>query len=108
MFAIKSVSCSSVYIANSFFESTSLTLDEKTSIDPTQNLTFSLSLTAPQEIARSQVVLPYMHGGEWVTGMVDIWSKPCVCQPVATQAAPAIYYDPDSADDIDDDDPHEL
>jgi len=38
--------------------------EEQTSMDPTQNLTFSLSLTAPQEIARSQVVLPYVHGGE--------------------------------------------
>ena len=81
---------------------------EQTKVDPTENLAFNLSLTAPQEIARSQVVLPYVHEGEWVMGVGDVWNKPCVGQPGAAQAAPAIYYDPDSADDIDDDDLDEL
>ena len=77
-------------------------------MDPTQNLPFSLSLTAPQEIARSQVVLPYVHEGEWVMGVTGVWNKPYIGKPGATQAVPAIYYDPDSADDIDDDDLDEL
>ncbi|KAF8807453.1 hypothetical protein BYT27DRAFT_7241992 [Phlegmacium glaucopus] len=63
--------------------------------DPTQNLSFNLSLTSSQQQSRAQVPLPYVHEG----------------QPTAKQTpstAPiAIFYDPDSADDIDDDDPDE-
>jgi len=77
-------------------------------VDPTENLAFNLSLTAPQEIARSQVVLPYVHKGEWMMVVGDVWNKPCIGQPGATHAAPAIYYDPDSADDMDDDDLDDL
>ncbi|PIL32016.1 hypothetical protein GSI_06720 [Ganoderma sinense ZZ0214-1] len=54
--------------------------------DPTQDLSFNLNLTLEQQRSRSQVPLPYAHEG-----------KP--------QAAGAILYDPDSADDLDDDDP---
>ncbi|KAG2366575.1 hypothetical protein BDR07DRAFT_1449295 [Suillus spraguei] len=58
--------------------------------DPTQNVSFNLNLTPSQEKSRAQVPLPYAHeGGNPVT------------------AAGAILYDPDSADDIDDDDPDE-
>lgn len=57
--------------------------------DPTQNVSFNLSLTPLQEKLRAQVPLPYAHEGN----------------PVTT--AGAILYDPDSADDIDDDDPDE-
>ncbi|KAF8898687.1 hypothetical protein BD779DRAFT_1666485 [Infundibulicybe gibba] len=57
--------------------------------DPTQNISFNLSLTAAQQESRAQVPLPYAHEGKSIphTG--------------------AIFYDPDSADDIDDDDPDE-
>ncbi|OAX42361.1 hypothetical protein K503DRAFT_790189 [Rhizopogon vinicolor AM-OR11-026] len=57
--------------------------------DPTQNVSFNLNLTPSQEKSRAQVPLPYAHEGK----------------PVTT--AGAILYDPDSADDIDDDDPDE-
>ncbi|KAG2120954.1 uncharacterized protein F5147DRAFT_741810 [Suillus discolor] len=57
--------------------------------DPTQNVSFNLNLTPSQERSRAQVPLPYAHEGN----------------PVTTTGA--ILYDPDSADDIDDDDPDE-
>ena len=53
------------------------------------NVSFNLNLTAAQQTSRAQVPLPYEHQGTE--------------QP----QAPAIYYDPDSGDDIDDDDPDE-
>jgi elongator complex protein 5 len=53
-----------------------LTLMLNKSVDPTQNLPFNILLTAPQEIARSQVVLPYVHEGEWMVGLRDMWNKP--------------------------------
>ncbi|KZP31280.1 hypothetical protein FIBSPDRAFT_1037730 [Athelia psychrophila] len=60
--------------------------------DPTQNVSFNLNLTDSQQQSRAQVPLPYAHEGK----------------PLDNQAAPAaILYDPDSADDIDDDDPDE-
>ncbi|KAJ3762864.1 hypothetical protein EV360DRAFT_34751 [Lentinula raphanica] len=59
--------------------------------DPTQNVTFNLHLTPSQQESRARVPLPYAHEG-LSTG----------------QTTPgAILYDPDSADDIDDDDPDE-
>ncbi|CCM01945.1 uncharacterized protein FIBRA_04018 [Fibroporia radiculosa] len=62
--------------------------------DPTQNLPFNLNLTAQQQLSRAQVPLPYEHNGTSKDKGVDV-----------TPAA--ILYDPDSADDIDDDDPDE-
>ncbi|KAF8912712.1 hypothetical protein CPB84DRAFT_1670900 [Gymnopilus junonius] len=59
--------------------------------DPTQNLSFNLNLTTSQQESRAQVPLPYTHDG-----------KPIISNPPA-----AIFYDPDSADDLDDDDPDE-
>ncbi|KAJ7181717.1 hypothetical protein C8R43DRAFT_970081 [Mycena crocata] len=66
---------------------------EPTVVDPTQNVTFNLNLTASQQSSRAQVPLPYAHEGN----------------PLEKQASAsaAIFYDPDSADDIDDDDPDE-
>ncbi|CDO75260.1 hypothetical protein BN946_scf184967.g13 [Trametes cinnabarina] len=60
--------------------------------DPTQNLPFNLNLTQEQAKSRAQVPLPYAHEG-----------KP----PVQASMPAAILYDPDSADDLDDDDPDE-
>ncbi|KAF8973973.1 hypothetical protein BDZ97DRAFT_1900702 [Flammula alnicola] len=59
--------------------------------DPTQNLPFNLSLTSSQQESRAQVPLPYAHEGA----------------PIMSNTPAAIFYDPDSADDIDDDDPDE-
>ncbi|KAL4261144.1 Elongator complex protein 5 [Pleurotus pulmonarius] len=59
--------------------------------DPTQNVSFNLNLTPQQQQSRAQVPLPYAHES----------SKPDPIQGAA------IFYDPDSADDIDDDDPDE-
>ncbi|KIM85277.1 hypothetical protein PILCRDRAFT_96413 [Piloderma croceum F 1598] len=60
--------------------------------DPTQNISFNLNLTQSQQQSRAQVPLPYAHEGK----------------PIEKRTTPAaILYDPDSADDIDDDDPDE-
>ncbi|KAJ7631035.1 hypothetical protein FB45DRAFT_917257 [Roridomyces roridus] len=66
---------------------------DPTVADPTQNVSFNLNLTEAQQNSRAQVPLPYAHEG-----------KPS--DKPATASA-AIFYDPDSADDIDDDDPDE-
>ena len=58
--------------------------------DPTQNLSFNVNLTPSQQESRARVPLPYAHEG-----------KP---PEIHTSS---IIYDPDSADDIDDDDPDE-
>ncbi|KAI0704857.1 hypothetical protein BC835DRAFT_1261803 [Cytidiella melzeri] len=58
--------------------------------DPTTNASFNLSLTPEQQQARAQVPLPYAHNGG----------------PVIVPDG-SILYDPDSADDLDDDDPDE-
>jgi len=67
---------------------------EENGPDPTQNLSFNLNLTPEQQQSRAQVPLPYAHEGK-PTERVDL-------PPPA-----AILYDPDSADDLDDDDPDE-
>ncbi|KAH9486887.1 Elongator complex protein 5 [Psilocybe cubensis] len=64
---------------------------QPTAPDPTQNLPFNLSLTSSQQESRAKVPLPYAHEGK----------------PMTSSAPAAIFYDPDSADDIDDDDPDE-
>ncbi|KAF5356284.1 hypothetical protein D9756_003805 [Leucocoprinus leucothites] len=61
--------------------------------DPTQNLPFNLSLNESQQQSRAKVPLPYAHEGQ---------------RSDTTHASQGtIFYDPDSADDIDDDDPDE-
>ncbi|KAJ3750311.1 hypothetical protein DFH05DRAFT_65355 [Lentinula detonsa] len=64
---------------------------EEAAPDPTQNVSFNLHLTPSQQESRARVPLPYAHEG----------------LPPAQSAPGAILYDPDSADDIDDDDPDE-
>ncbi|EMD41821.1 hypothetical protein CERSUDRAFT_147159 [Gelatoporia subvermispora B] len=61
--------------------------------DPTQNLSFNLNLTPEQQQSRAQVPLPYAHEG--------------TLAEQSNEVKGAILYDPDSADDIDDDDPDE-
>ncbi|KAF9015197.1 hypothetical protein BDQ17DRAFT_25408 [Cyathus striatus] len=61
--------------------------------DPTQNVSFNLTLTVSQQESRAQVPLPYAHEGKPLS--------------LTNNQAGAIFYDPDSADDIDDDDPDE-
>ncbi|GJJ13991.1 hypothetical protein Clacol_008248 [Clathrus columnatus] len=51
------------------------------------DLSFNLNLSEKQQSDRAQVPLPYVHEGN----------------PISS----TIYYDPDSADDIDEDDPDE-
>ncbi|KZS92975.1 hypothetical protein SISNIDRAFT_508482 [Sistotremastrum niveocremeum HHB9708] len=62
--------------------------------DPTKNISFNLSLTEEQQKSRSQVPLPYAHTSDPATSG-------------SGNRASEILYDPDSADDIDDDDPDE-
>jgi len=59
-------------------------VNDKSATDPTLNLPFNLSLTEAQRAARETVVLPF--------------------SPAAGGGA-AIIYEPDSADDIDEEDP---
>ncbi|KAL1753313.1 hypothetical protein FB107DRAFT_218067 [Schizophyllum commune] len=61
-----------------------------TGIPPDMNVPFNLALSEAQQQARAQVPLPYAHEGQ-----------------LQTSNTGAILYDPDSADDIDDDDPDE-
>ncbi|RPD82619.1 hypothetical protein L226DRAFT_556366 [Lentinus tigrinus ALCF2SS1-7] len=69
-----------------------LVYETQAAVDPTQNLSFNLNLTPEQQRSRAQVPLPYAHEGK----------------PAETTRTPAaILYDPDSADDLDDDDPDE-
>ncbi|KAG5648035.1 hypothetical protein DXG03_007070 [Asterophora parasitica] len=71
---------------------------EEAAPDPTQNVSFNLNLTSSQQEQRAQVPLPYAHEGKRHDDD-DENNVP--------NATPAIFYDPDSADDIDDDDPDE-
>ncbi|KAI1306258.1 Elongator complex protein [Mortierella claussenii] len=61
-----------------------LNLEESQMVDPAANLSFNLNLTEEQRRAKNDTVLPYLKTQE-STG--------------------AIYYEPDAADDFDDDDP---
>jgi elongator complex protein 5 len=70
--------------------------------DPTTNISFNLNLTPAQQESRSQVPLPYAHEGN------DPNFHPRGKPPSqGCGSSPVIIYDPDSADDIDDDDPDE-
>ncbi|KAH6917335.1 hypothetical protein BKA70DRAFT_1555865 [Coprinopsis sp. MPI-PUGE-AT-0042] len=72
----------------------STSLEPEATADPTQNVSFNLNMTTAQQEARSQVPLPYAHEGEHVKSS-------------STAGQGVILYDPDSADDLDDDDPDE-
>jgi len=63
---------------------------EHLTLDSTPDVSFNLNLTPDQRKSRAQVPLPYAHKN--------------ASQPSGTGT---ILYDPDSADDIDDDDPDE-
>jgi elongator complex protein 5 len=78
-------------------------------------VSFNLNLTLEQQQQRAKVPLPYAHEG--VCCLVSIphaarlmnvhLSKGKPAESAASAPVGAIYYDPDSADDIDDDDPDE-
>lgn len=79
--------------------------------DPMASLSFNLNLTESQQAARAQVPLPYAHEGEsalllhpMLPRFADLW----FIFPAGQGPDPGtILYDPDSADDVDDDDPDE-
>jgi elongator complex protein 5 len=75
--------------------------------DPTTNLSFSLNLTPSQQAARAQVPLPYAHQGHLYTVLQPLKADCVLLIGGDPKVQGAIYYDPDSADDIDDDDPDE-
>ncbi|KAG8807969.1 hypothetical protein FRC17_004197 [Serendipita sp. 399] len=70
--------------------------------DPTRNLPFNLGLTEEQQASRARVPLPYAHTGEDGSKAQNIDDEK---DSAGKQAV--IYYDPDSADDLDDEDPDE-
>ncbi|XP_013391082.1 elongator complex protein 5 isoform X1 [Lingula anatina] len=66
-----------------------------TQADPAANLTFNLSLTDAEKEARSQLKLPYMHDDETKHGILQ----------KGTAVHSKIFYQPDEADDFDEEDP---
>ncbi|EPQ60772.1 hypothetical protein GLOTRDRAFT_124520 [Gloeophyllum trabeum ATCC 11539] len=89
--------------------------EQQAAADPAHGVPFNLSLTPEQQQARARVPLPYAHEGTrsphppiHSTPRADHIFFRVLGQAPAPAAPPgAIYYDPDSADDIDDDDPDE-
>lgn len=76
--------------------------------DPTKDLTFNLSLTDSQQTSRSQVPLPYEHDGTYhVIPNNSVLNVRVGRAPPTQNQSAQIYYDPDSADDLDDEDPDE-
>ncbi|KAI8983150.1 Elongator complex protein 5 [Pilobolus umbonatus] len=72
-------------------------VEEKvTAVDPTANLSFNLSLTDEQRKAKENLVLPYMKAQQ-----LEVTSEQ------EEKKGGLIYYDPDAADDFDDEDPDE-
>lgn len=65
-------------------------------VDPTQNLTFNLTLTDDERQARSKLKLPYMYHEEKRSEVT--------VNPVGEGK---VFYQPDEADDFDEDDPDE-
>lgn len=63
-------------------------------VDPTQNLTFNLRLTADERQARSSLKLPYMYHEEKTSKIT-----------INRTGEGKVFYQPDEADDFDDDDP---
>ncbi|KAI7871935.1 uncharacterized protein EV154DRAFT_431532 [Mucor mucedo] len=66
-------------------------LDPK--MDPTANLSFNLSLTDEQRKQKEDLVLPYIKAQQFEVTMDE------------EKKTGLIYYDPDAADDFDDEDP---
>lgn len=63
-------------------------------VDPTQNLTFNLKLTDNERQARSNLKLPYMYHEEKKSDVA-----------VNSVGDGKVFYQPDEADDFDEDDP---
>lgn len=93
-------------------------LDSRIKADPTANLSFNLNLTEEQRRAKNDTVLPYLktQGEKLVHRHVRLrtvsqWldresSWLTIMNPVhVIESTGAIYYEPDAADDFDDDDP---
>ncbi|CAO3638491.1 unnamed protein product [Mucor hiemalis] len=66
---------------------------ESMQIDPTANLSFNLSLTEEQRKAKENLVLPYLKAQQLEVSIDE------------EKKTGLIYYDPDAADDFDDEDP---
>jgi len=75
---------------------------EHVTSDVTSDVSFNLNLTPEQRKSRAKVPLPYAHKGIRLD-----WIDAGDSGKDASQPLGAILYDPDSADDIDDDDPDE-
>lgn len=74
------------------------------SADPTANLSFNLTLTDEQRRAKEKLVLPYMKAQNRGVVEVDSGDRSGNAEPPSTGS---IYYEPDAADDFDDEDPDE-
>ncbi|XP_052821097.1 elongator complex protein 5-like [Mya arenaria] len=67
---------------------------EPPQVDPAANLTFNLTLTDQEKVARSQVKLPYTYDTEKQTETLE-----------RSVGEGKIFYQPDEADDFDEEDP---
>ncbi|KAI8079706.1 Elongator complex protein 5 [Gilbertella persicaria] len=71
------------------------TVERDNKSDPTANLSFNLSLTDEQRKVKENLVLPFMKAQQLEVSTED------------EKKSSLIYYDPDAADDFDDEDPDE-
>ncbi|KAG2176109.1 hypothetical protein INT43_005342 [Umbelopsis isabellina] len=79
-------------------------LEAPVAADPTANLSFNLTLTDEQRRAKEKLVLPYMKAQNRGVVEVDSGDRSGNVEPPSTGS---IYYEPDAADDFDDEDPDE-
>ncbi|KAI8340070.1 Elongator complex protein 5 [Chlamydoabsidia padenii] len=70
---------------------------EQAAVDPTANLSFNLTLTDEQRKTKENLVLPHFKAQQ-----VELDG---VSSPSFTSSGGSIYYEPDAADDFDDEDP---
>ncbi|CAO3631982.1 unnamed protein product [Cunninghamella blakesleeana] len=70
--------------------------------DPTANLSFNLTLTDEQRKTKEKLVLPYLKAQQ-----IEIDDNSSTTTSSTTSSGGAIFYEPDAADDFDDEDPDE-
>ncbi|CAI9740686.1 complex 5-like [Octopus vulgaris] len=76
-------------------QTTNLRPNDRPQVDPTANLTFKLNLSDTEKVARSQQVLPH----------IQIQNRQQELQSSTMSGQGQIFYEPDDADDFDDEDP---
>ena len=75
--------------------------------DPTAGVSFNLNLTPAQQESKASVPLPYTKIGKRPSEYRGTISDCLIAESDEAPRAGQILYDPDSADDIDEEDPDE-